>query len=90
MNNGFPTPQQVAMTRLNYPSGCRIQLDDMQDPYSPVPPGTCGTFQMVDSSGHIYMEWDNGRMLSLIPGMDSFHRIDQKMTQSQSMGGMKL
>lgn len=58
-----------------YPPGTRIQLDHMEDPWAPVPPGTRGTVQYVDDIGQIGMKWDNGRSLSLVPGEDSFRKL---------------
>lgn len=56
-----------------YPPGTRLQLDQMEDPYAPVPPGTLGTVAFVDDAGQVHMEWDNGRTLALVPGIDRFH-----------------
>ena len=58
-----------------YPPGTRIQLDHMEDPWAPVPPGTRGTVAYVDDIGQIGMKWDNGRSLSLVPGEDSFRKL---------------
>ncbi len=90
MSSEFPSRQGVAQIRLDYPSGTRIELDYMEDSVAPVPPGTRGTVVHVDDAGHVHMKWDNGRSLSLIPGVDSFHTIKQELSLGQQMGGMKL
>ena len=41
-----------------------------------MPPGLQGTVAYIDDAGQIHMHWENGRSLALIPGEDSFHRID--------------
>ena len=74
------------MTRLSYPPGSRILLNQMTDPFAPVPSGTRGTVWYVDDAGQLGVAWDNGRSLSLIPGVDSFRKLtQQEITQEQSM-----
>ena len=93
MNMLFPSREQVEFIRKNYPPGTRVMLNNMNDPYSPVEPGTRGTVRYVDDAGQIGVAWDNGRSLSLIPGVDSFRKLtQQEITQEQSMtlGKMKL
>ena len=68
-------------------------LNNMNDPYAPVESGTRGTVRYVDDAGQVGVSWDNGRSLSLIPGVDSFRKLtQQEITQEQSMtmGEMKL
>jgi hypothetical protein len=43
----------------------------MEDP-EPIPDGATGTIVHVDDWGHIHVQWDNGRSLSVIPGEDRF------------------
>ena len=93
MNMPFPSREQVEFTRSSYPPGTRIVLNSMNDPYTPVESGMRGTVRYVDDAGQIGFAWDNGRSLSLIPGVDSFRKLtQQEITQEQSMtmGEMKL
>lgn len=86
MNMSFPSREQVASIRKNYPPGTRVMLNNMNDPYSPVEPGTRGTVRYVDDSGQLGVAWDNGRSLSLIPGEDSFRKLtQQEIIQEQRM-----
>ena len=64
--------KMVNFIREQYPPGTRIRLNSMDDPYAPILPGTEGEVDFVDDKGQIFMKWDNGRTLPLIPGEDSF------------------
>ena len=82
----FPSRGQVEFIRSCYPAGTRIVLSSMNDPYAPVESGTRGTVQYVDDAGQIGVAWDNGRSLSLIPGVDSFRKLNQQeIAQEQGM-----
>ena len=50
MNMPFPSREQVASIRENYPPGTRVMLNNMDDPYSPVESGTRGTVRYVDGN----------------------------------------
>ncbi len=52
----------------------------MDDPYHPILPGTEGEVDFVDDKGQIFMKWDNGRTLPLVPGEDSFTVLPPKLT----------
>lgn len=93
MNRPFQTRQQVEFTRMSYPPGSRILLYQITDPYAPLPSGTRGTVRYVDDAGQVGVAWDNGRSLSLIPGVDSFRKLTQQeiaQEQNMSMEEMKL
>lgn len=62
---------KVDALRKQYPPGTRIKLEHMNDP-RPIEPGTGGTVRFIDDAGQVGVEWDNGRSLSVIPGVDSF------------------
>ena len=81
----FMKEQQVEMLRKQYPPGTRICCDYMPDDPRPIESGTLGTVVGVDDAGQIMMKWDNGRTLSLIPGVDSFHTVEQTEDMTEDM-----
>ena len=76
----IPNRDTVDQIKKKYPPGTRIELISMKDPYSPVPPGTRGTVQMVDDAGTIHPKFDNGRTLGIIVGEDEFMVLDSVTT----------
>ncbi len=72
--------KMVNFIKEQYPPGTRIRLNSMEDPYAPIAPGTEGEVDFVDDEGQIFMKWDNGRTLPLVPGEDSFSALPPKLT----------
>ena len=72
----FPSREQIAALREQYPRGTKVELLGMDDPQAP-PMGTRGEILGVDDAGQILVRWETGSSLSLIPGVD-FFRIVQK------------
>ena len=93
---GFLSQKQVEKIKEQYPVGTRIELIHMDDPYSPIKPGTQGTVDSVDDVGTLHMQWDNGRTLGIVPGEDQFKVIPRSQVevmeneQKQTMGGMGM
>lgn len=67
----------VKVIKEQYKKGMRIVLDYMDDPYSKLISGDAGTVEFVDDAGQIHMRWDRGSSLALIPGVDSFHVVEE-------------
>ena len=67
---------KVKIYKEMYPIGTRLELINMEDAQA-VPSGTKGRVVCVDDMGTIHMKWDNGRTLGLIPGVDSFKKIEE-------------
>lgn len=66
--------EELELIRERYPVGCRLVVYAMEDP-RPILPGTKGTVRCVDDMGTVHCNFDNGRRLGLIPGIDSFERL---------------
>ena len=67
-----PDREDIASFKKKYPAGTRIILHNMGDDPLPVEPGSTGTVRAVDDMGTVHCNFDNGRSLGLIPGVDSF------------------
>jgi len=73
MNKGM-----VEFYKNAYPSGTRIQLDNMGDDPNPISSGTKGSVICVDDMGTLHCKFDNGRSLGMCPEVDSFHKIEEQ------------
>lgn len=70
--------------RKMYPKGTRVECINMEDPYSPVPPGTRGTVKHVDDMATVHVSWDSGSSLGLVYGEDSFRKLTQEEIEAES------
>lgn len=59
----------IEAMRKKYPSGTRVRLLEMNDPYAPYL-GAYGTVIAVEDTGMMQVSWDDGCMLHVQPGMD--------------------
>lgn len=70
----FPSREEVERVRNEYPKGCRVVLERMDDMQAP-PIGTKGTVRGVDDTGSIMVKWDNGSSLHVVYGEDRCRKI---------------
>jgi hypothetical protein len=76
-NKELPTAEQCERVAKMYPVGTRLALTaDLEDEYAPIKAGERGTVVFTD--GDIGMEWDCGRSLKIIVGVDSFRKLTTK------------
>lgn len=67
--------QDAAEYQQLYPAGTRLILESMYNDPDPVPAGTMGTITHIDHLSNIYVDWDNGRTLSICPQVDKFRTL---------------
>ena len=70
----WPRREVIERLREQYPNGCTVVLDHMDDPQAP-PEGTQGTVVAVDALGDIIVRWSTGSGLAVVYGVDKCHRI---------------
>lgn len=73
--NNFPSREIVERLRKLYPSGTRVELVHMNDPYSKLRPGDQGSVDFVDDTGTIFCSWDFGSSLGIVYGEDAVRKL---------------
>ena len=74
-NNRFPSRETVERIRRLYPVGCRVELVQMDDPFSKLTPGSQGTVASVDDTGTVFVRWDCGSGLGIVYGVDRVRKL---------------
>ena len=72
----FPPRDIVEQVKKEYPSGTRVELIELNDPYRHFDADLKGTVSCVDDTGTIHVDWDNGCRLGIVYGEDSCRRLD--------------
>ena len=80
----FPTEKELKKLRREFPAGCRIVLDSMDDPQAPAA-GTQGVCRGVDDAGNILASWDGGGSLNVAYGADTCHCVASEEEIMQSL-----
>ncbi|MCD8098035.1 MAG: DUF4314 domain-containing protein [Lachnospiraceae bacterium] len=81
----FATKEELEQLRREFPAGCRIVLDSMDDPYTKIPVGTHGTCKGVDDAGNVMASWDIGSSLSVAFGADCCHRVASETEAKETL-----
>lgn len=76
----FPPRDIVEWIKKEYPSGTRVELIELNDPYRHFDAGLKGTVSCVDDTGTIHVDWDNGCHLGIVYGEDSCRKLDSVKT----------
>jgi len=77
--NRLPTVEEIKALEKIYLNRRIVMIEMPHDP-CPIHPGVKGTVEAVDAAGQLIVAWDDGRSLSLIPGVDKFKRIFEEVT----------
>ena len=67
--------EMLAMLREKYPTGTRVELMHMDDPYTSLTTGDKGTVRFVDDIGTIHISWDCGSSLGAVYRVDIITKI---------------
>lgn len=59
------------------PEGTRVRLIYMPDDPDPIPAGTLGTVSGGNRE-QVFVDWDNGRGLSLVIGVDQYEVVRER------------
>ena len=59
----------------------RVKLIKMDDPYTDLKQGDEGTVNHIDDTGTIFVNWDNGSTLGLVPDVDEYIVLNEEENQ---------
>ena len=74
-NNSLRDQRTIGRLQKMYPQGTRVELIEMNDPYSSLTPGEKGTVSMIDDMGTFFFDWDSGSTLGIIYGVDKIRKL---------------
>ena len=67
------TNSELNVLRKQFPTGYKVRLIKMDDPFAPQA-GTTGVIKYVDDMGAIHVKWENGSGLGVVYGEDVIER----------------
>ena len=57
--------------------GNRVEIIQVDDPYTDLKPGDKGTVDFIDDAGTVHVNWDNGSTLGLLSSHDKWMVISK-------------
>ena len=60
---------------MNHLIGRQVQLIEVNDQYTKIKPGYTGTISFIDDTGTVFINWQDGSTLGLIPAIDKWKYI---------------
>jgi hypothetical protein len=70
--------------------GRRVRLVVMRDAYTDLKPGALGTINFVDDFATLFVKWDSGSGLGLVPGIDEWEVLPTVEEIQATVGEMLL
>ncbi|MCL2508392.1 MAG: DUF4314 domain-containing protein [Oscillospiraceae bacterium] len=94
--SGDALQEKKRLLEQKYPVGTRIELNSLCNDERDMPSGLRGTVTGMDDQPALFMKWDNGRSLFLLPDEDSFRKLtpdeiaeEQAESLDEGMGGLQ-
>lgn len=66
--------------------GTRIRLISMKDPYAKLRPGALGVVEFCDDAGTVFVKWEDGSSIGLIPGEDEWEVVKREYIDDTDNG----
>lgn len=67
-----PTLGAMALVNMDHLIGRQIELISCTDEYTKLEPGSKGKITFIDDTGTVFVDWENGSKLGLIPAVDKW------------------
>ena len=92
-SSGITLQEKKKMLEQKYPTGTRVELNQLCNDERDMPFGLRGTVVGIDDQPALLMRWDNERRLSLFPDEDNFRKLTpdeiSKEQSEQGIGGIE-
>ena len=69
-------PEVLKHIRETYPPGTRVEVIEFHDQYRDIPAGTKGVVRVVDDTGTLHCDFENGISLGALWDIDYVRKID--------------